>query len=308
MEGGQPHLAVGQERLPDDDGQQRDHHHGDGHDLQQPAHDERRRAPGSSSGSAAARDDAERASLVEGAAGATTRATGRAGTGRGGVPAGGRRRRRRGGCHQPSSAAVRTMARSRALSARGLAAISEGDGFAGTPEDETVASDGAAYTGQVRRTDASARGRLGKRLLREAVLARVVADHRTHATDGQVRQGDRQRSRELTQLVVDLYPQGLEDPAGRVALPAGRCGYRRCHDFGQFPRRGEWPGPHDGAGDTPGQPPLSVLTEQRCQRLLRKAVHKVRCRQARGRGPSACREARPGGRKSPARGGRAAVN
>jgi len=36
LDRGEPHLAVGEERLAHDDGQQRGHHEGDGHDGQQP--------------------------------------------------------------------------------------------------------------------------------------------------------------------------------------------------------------------------------------------------------------------------------
>lgn len=36
LERGQPHLAVGEERLAHDHGQQRRHHQGDGHDVEQP--------------------------------------------------------------------------------------------------------------------------------------------------------------------------------------------------------------------------------------------------------------------------------
>jgi hypothetical protein len=36
LERGQPHLAVGEERLAHDHGQQRRHHQGDSHDVQKP--------------------------------------------------------------------------------------------------------------------------------------------------------------------------------------------------------------------------------------------------------------------------------
>ena len=80
---------------------------------------------------------------------------------------------------------------------------------------------------------------------------------------------------ELAQLVVDLNAQGLEDPAGGVALPAGRRRHRRRHDFGQLPRGGQWPGFDDGSGDAPGQAALSVLPEQRSQVLHRKGVDEI---------------------------------
>ena len=153
----------------------------------------------------------------------------------------------------------------------------------GTPEDELVPDHGAADARQAGRAHAPARGGLGEGLLRQPVLARVVADHRAHATDRQVRQGDGQRGRELAQLVVHRDAERLEHPAGRVALPAGRRRHGRRHDFGQLPRGGQWPGSHDGPGDAPGQPPLSVLTEQRRQGLHGEAVHQVGGGRARGR-------------------------
>ena len=50
-----------------------------------------------------------------------------------------------------------------------------------------MAHDGTADAGQAGRADAPTGGGVGKDLLGETVLARVVADHRAHATDGQVR-------------------------------------------------------------------------------------------------------------------------
>ena len=142
-------------------------------------------------------------------------------------------------------------------------------------KDELMTHHGTADTRQAGRAHAPAAGRVGKDLLGQAVLARVVTDDRAHAPDLQVRQGRGQGGLELAELVVDLNAQGLEDPAGGVALPAGRRRHRRRHDFGQLPRGGQWPGFHDGTGDTPGQTSLSVLPEQRRQVLYRQGVDDV---------------------------------
>ena len=88
---------------------------------------------------------------------------------------------------------------------------------------------------------------------------------------------------QLAQLVVDLDPQGLEDPAGRMPLPAHRGRDRGRHDVGQLTGRREWTGPHDGPSDAPRETALSVLTEQRGERVLREAVHQVRRRHPGGR-------------------------
>ena len=134
LEGGEPHLTVCEERLPHDGGQQGGHHYRDGHDVQQPRLTERGTPP-TGAGPCAAGDDAERRP-------ARRRCRGTAGD-----PAVRRRRRGRWRRHQTlplslslsssppsssppsSSASVRTMARSRALSARGFEATSDGDGF-----------------------------------------------------------------------------------------------------------------------------------------------------------------------------------
>ena len=126
---------------------------------------------------------------------------------------------RAGACHQPASSA--TMARSRAASARGLAATSAADGFErrGRP-----VGDGRLRR---RRTAARAGRRTRPRQPRrticfiEPVLARVVADHRAHAPDARCDKATGQRGTQLAELVVDVDAQRLEHPAGRVT-PATR--------------------------------------------------------------------------------------
>ena len=285
LQRGQPHLAVGQEGLPDDDGQQRGHHHRDGHDGEEPSPTGGGAAP-SMPRRAASGTTRSGARRVEGASAPRPARRGRA-----------RCRRRRGGGWRPpwlrkeapsGRSVLRT--RPRARSARWPAGGRSRR--AGWPRPPPPTACGRPRkTSWWRTTAPQTHGRPGGQTHPpEAASAKVcfvrrsspgvVADHRAHAPDRQVRQGDRQRGLELAQLVVHLDPQGLEDPAGRVALPAGRRRHRRRHDFGQLPRRGQWPGPHDGPGDAPGQPALSVLTEQRRQVLDREGVHQVG-----GRGP-----------------------
>ncbi len=90
LQGGELHLAVGQERLPHHDGQQRDHDHGDRHDGEEPSPTGGGAAP-SNAAPGARWDDPERSAPGRRSFGAPPRTAGRvrygASCGGGGVPA-----------------------------------------------------------------------------------------------------------------------------------------------------------------------------------------------------------------------------
>ena len=131
VQGRKPHLAVGQEGLSHDDGQQGGHHHGNGQHGEEPSPTGSGAAP-SNTAPRASRDDPERSAPGGRSFCATPRPAGRGGGGRAaGMPGGrggsGGRRHQDSPPARSASGWVRTMARSRALSERGLAAISAGD-------------------------------------------------------------------------------------------------------------------------------------------------------------------------------------
>ena len=253
------------------------HHDGDGHDGEDPSPTAAARPPRCrAEASGTTRSGARRVEELP-------RRVPHGGTGSGrqrSMPAGRGRRRcgRRG--HQEAlsraesrgplgagSGSVRTMARRRALSARGLAAISAGDGLRAPRKTSRCRATAPQTQGRPGGQTHPPEAAVGEDLLRQAVLAGVVADHGAHAPDREVRQARRERRVELAQLVVDLDPQRLEHPARRVALAAGRRRHGRRHHVGQLPRGGQRTGRHDRPGDAPGQPPLSVLTEE-CRQLV----------------------------------------
>ena len=79
-----------------------------------------------------------------------------------------------------------------------------GVGPAGASEDQPVAHHGAAHAGKVRRTGAATRARLGEDLLGQPVLAGVVADDGTAATDGEAIQCDREGVLELAERAQEV--------------------------------------------------------------------------------------------------------
>ena len=129
----------------------------------------------------------------------------------------------------------------------GLAAISCSDAFQ-APRKTRRCRATAPQTHGRPGSRAPARGRLGEGLLRQTVLTRVVADRRRTRPR---RRGERERhgqcGAQLNQLVVDLNPQSLEHPAGRVALAADRGRDRGSDHVHELSGRRGGPGPHDRA-------------------------------------------------------------
>ena len=74
---------------------------------------------------------------------------------------------------------------------------------------------------------------------------------------------------QLVELFVDGDPDGLEDPAGRVAArTAGGRGNGLADDVRQLARGGDRPCGDDGPGDAPGEPGLPVVGEELDERVL----------------------------------------
>ena len=170
---------------------------------------------------------------------------------------------------------VRTMARRRALSARGLAAISAGDGFL-APRNTSWCRATAPQTqgrpgGHTHPPEAAG----GEGLLRQAVLAGVAADHGAHSPDREVRQRDRERRCRAGPARRSPRSGALGTPGAPGGPCAGPAPARPT------PRRrptASWrsvAGRHDRPGDAPGQPPLSVLTEECRQGVRGEAVDQV---------------------------------
>ena len=209
-----------------------------------------------------------------------------------------------------AQAASRSAARSRALRARGLAAISASVGVERRPGDE--AQPGrlpADADGRLRRADAAA-PLGGEEALDDAVLERVVGQDDEAAARPQQVDGGGEALLERVELLVDRDPQRLEDARRRMDPAAdarvGRA--RRARRARPAPRRSR-SGPSRGRRRWPWRSSTRTAPRRtggtarparrrRASRAARRPARRASCR-------SACRAARRPGSRSRARGRRA---
>ena len=109
-------------------------------------------------------------------------------------------------------------------------------------------------------------GGVAEDVLDNAVLARVIAQHRAPALRGEQIQSLGERTFEHGELVVDFDADRLKGLAGRVSGVAASCGGNGiAHDLGQLTRRGDRAGGDDRTGDATGVALVAVALEDPCE-------------------------------------------
>ena len=145
---------------------------------------------------------------------------------------------------------MRSATRRRALRARGFAACSSADGVRGTLRTRRTVCTASHTHGSSGGHDAAAGRRLAHALLDDAVLARVVRQHRDPTADLGALDRSVERAGQHVELLVQLDAHRLERALGRMPARAPRgCRDRTDDDLGQTSGGLDRAGRDDGAGD-----------------------------------------------------------